>query len=85
MNRGVGLFPTADIGTMRQLTKQAEDLGYANVWYGDSPNIWREGYVTMAACARGAGANPAKTTHTPRRRSTRRLIRAIAARCAGSA
>jgi 5,10-methylenetetrahydromethanopterin reductase len=53
ISRGVGLFPTADVATMRQLTKQAEDLGYANVWFGDSPNIWREGYVTMAACAVG--------------------------------
>lgn len=53
MKRGVGLFPTADIGTMRQLTQQAEDLGYTNVWFGDSPNIWREGYVTMSACAVG--------------------------------
>ncbi len=53
ISRGVGLFPTADIPTMRHLTKQAEDLGYANVWFGDSPNIWREGYVTMAACAVG--------------------------------
>jgi 5,10-methylenetetrahydromethanopterin reductase len=53
MNIGVGLFPTADVGTMRQLTKQSEDLGYANVWFGDSPNIWREGYVTMSACAVG--------------------------------
>jgi 5,10-methylenetetrahydromethanopterin reductase len=51
----VGLFPTADIATMRQLTKQAEDLGYSNVWFGDSPNIWREGYVTMSACAVGTG------------------------------
>ncbi|HLG72064.1 MAG TPA: LLM class flavin-dependent oxidoreductase [Chloroflexota bacterium] len=51
ITRGVGLFPTADVPTMRQLAKQAEDLGYANVWFGDSPNIWREGYVTMAACA----------------------------------
>lgn len=53
MKRGVGLFPTADIGTMRQLTKQAEDLGYSNAWFGDSPNIWREGYLTMAASAAG--------------------------------
>jgi 5,10-methylenetetrahydromethanopterin reductase len=53
MKRGVGLFPTADIGTMRQLTQLAEDLDYSNVWFGDSPNIWREGYATMAACAVG--------------------------------
>jgi 5,10-methylenetetrahydromethanopterin reductase len=53
MKRGLGLFPTADVGTMRELTRQAEDLGYANAWFGDSPNIWREGYVTMAACAVG--------------------------------
>lgn len=53
MRIGVGLFPTADISTMRQLTKQAEDLAYENVWFGDSPNIWREGYVTMSACAVG--------------------------------
>jgi 5,10-methylenetetrahydromethanopterin reductase len=38
---------------MRQLTKLTEDLGYDNVWFGDSPNIWREGYATMAACAVG--------------------------------
>jgi 5,10-methylenetetrahydromethanopterin reductase len=55
MKRGVGLFPTADVGTMRDLTKLAEDLGYDNVWFGDSPNIWREGYATMAACAVGTG------------------------------
>ena len=53
MKRGLGLFPTADVGTMRELTRQAEELGYANAWFGDSPNIWREGYVTMAACAVG--------------------------------
>lgn len=53
MKQGVGLFPTADIRTMRDLTKEAEELGYSNVWFGDSPNIWREGYVTMAACAVG--------------------------------
>lgn len=53
MKRGVGLFPTADVATVRQLTKLAEDLGYDNAWFGDSPNIWREGYATMAACAVG--------------------------------
>lgn len=51
MKRGVGLFPTAPIGVTRELTRQAESLGYSNVWFGDSPNIWREGYVTMGASA----------------------------------
>src|SRR5581483_7847483 len=53
MNLGVGLFPTADVGTMRELTQLAEKLGFSHVWVGDSPNIWREGYVTMAASAVG--------------------------------
>jgi 5,10-methylenetetrahydromethanopterin reductase len=35
------------------LTHLAESLGYTNVWYGDSQNIWRETYVTMAAAAVG--------------------------------
>ncbi|MBK5222457.1 MAG: LLM class flavin-dependent oxidoreductase [Acidimicrobiia bacterium] len=38
---------------MRELTQLAESLGYDNVWFGDSQNIWREAYVTMGAAAVG--------------------------------
>jgi 5,10-methylenetetrahydromethanopterin reductase len=51
--KGVGLFPTAPVDTLREHTLLAETLGYANVWYGDSQNIWRDSSVTMGACAVG--------------------------------
>ncbi|MDT0202490.1 LLM class flavin-dependent oxidoreductase [Nocardioides sp. AE5] len=50
---GVGLFPTEPVATMREYTQLAESLGYANVWFGDSQNIWRESSVTMGASAVG--------------------------------
>jgi 5,10-methylenetetrahydromethanopterin reductase len=50
---GVGLFPTEPTDRMRQLVHRAEELGYDNVWVGDSQNIWRESSVTMAAAAVG--------------------------------
>jgi 5,10-methylenetetrahydromethanopterin reductase len=51
MKSAVGLFPTEPIGRMVELTQLAEDLGYSNVWFGDSQNIWREAYVTTGAVA----------------------------------
>lgn len=53
MKLGVGLFPTAPMGVTRELTHLAERLGYTHAWFGDSPNIWREGYVSMAGAAVG--------------------------------
>lgn len=50
---GVGLFPTEPVPTMREHTLLAEALGYDNVWFGDSQNIWRESSVTMGAAAVG--------------------------------
>jgi len=50
---GVGLFPTEPPPRMRALTHAAEKLGYRNVWFGDSQNIWREAFVTMAQAAVG--------------------------------
>ena len=52
-SKGVGLFPTEPVGTMREYTLLAEQLGYSNVWFGDSQNIWRESSITMGAAAVG--------------------------------
>lgn len=51
MKMGVGLFPTEPVARMRQLVVRAEDLGYDNVWVGDSQNIWRDSSVTLGAAA----------------------------------
>lgn len=53
ISKGVGLFPTEPPARMRELTHLAESLGYDNVWFGDSQNIWRESSVTMGASAVG--------------------------------
>jgi 5,10-methylenetetrahydromethanopterin reductase len=53
MSMGVGLFPTEPVGRMRELVHCAEELGYDNVWIGDSQNIWRESSVVMGAAAVG--------------------------------
>jgi 5,10-methylenetetrahydromethanopterin reductase len=53
ISKGVGLFPTESPTRMRELTHLAESLGYDNVWFGDSQNIWRESSVTMGAAAVG--------------------------------
>lgn len=50
---GVGLFPTEPPAKLRELAHLAEELGYDNVWFGDSQNIWREAYVNMASAAVG--------------------------------
>lgn len=70
ISKGVGLFPTESPQTIRRLTHLAEELGYDNVWIGDSQNIWREAYVTMGAAAVGtkrivfgAGVTNAVTRH----------------------
>jgi 5,10-methylenetetrahydromethanopterin reductase len=53
ISKGVGLFPTEPVAKMRGYTQLAEELGYANVWFGDSQNIWRESSITMGAAAVG--------------------------------
>lgn len=53
ISKGVGLFPTETPQAVRRLTHLAESLGYDNVWFGDSQNIWREVHVTMGASAVG--------------------------------
>lgn len=53
MSKGVGLFPTESPNRLRELTHLAEELGYEDVWFGDSQNIWREAYTTMGAAAVG--------------------------------
>lgn len=53
ISKGVGLFPTEPPRVMREYALLADELGYANVWFGDSQNIWRESSVTMGAAAVG--------------------------------
>ncbi len=53
ISRGVGLFPTEPVHRMRDYARLADELGYDNVWFGDSQNIWRESSVTMGAAAVG--------------------------------
>jgi 5,10-methylenetetrahydromethanopterin reductase len=52
-SKGVGLFPTEPVSVLRDYTLLAESLGYDNVWFGDSQNIWRESSITMGAAAVG--------------------------------
>lgn len=51
--RGLSLYPVHPPSEMRRLAHAAEDAGYRHLWFGDSQNIWREAYVTMAAAAVG--------------------------------
>lgn len=70
ISAGLAMFPTQPANDMRRLAHLAEDLGYANLWFGDSQNIWREAYVTMGAAAVGtkrvivgAGVSNVATRH----------------------
>lgn len=53
LSKGVGLFPTESTGAMCSYVRLCEDLGYDNVWFGDSQNIWRESSTVMGAAAVG--------------------------------
>lgn len=53
LSKGVGLFPTEPVGTMCEYVRLSESLGYDNVWFGDSQNIWRESSTVMGAAAVG--------------------------------
>lgn len=70
ITKGLGLFPTEPVDKMREYTLLADSLGYDNVWYGDSQNLWREVSVTIGACSvgtkhvvLGAGVTNAVTRH----------------------
>ena len=53
LSKGVGLFPTEPVGVMCDYVRLSESLGYDNVWFGDSQNIWRESSTVMGAAAVG--------------------------------
>ncbi len=53
LSRGVRLFPTEPVGAMCSYVRLCEELGYDNVWFGDSQNIWRESSTVMGAAAVG--------------------------------
>ncbi len=53
LSKGIGLFPTEPIDAIRSYVQLSESLGYDNVWFGDSQNIWRESSVVMGAAAVG--------------------------------
>jgi 5,10-methylenetetrahydromethanopterin reductase len=53
LSKGIGLFPTEPVGVMRDYVALCESLGYDNVWFGDSQNIWRESSTVMGAAAVG--------------------------------
>ncbi|WP_028921870.1 LLM class flavin-dependent oxidoreductase [Pseudonocardia acaciae] len=53
LSKGVGLFATEPVAAMREYVRLCEGLGYDNVWFGDSQNIWRESTAVMAASAVG--------------------------------
>lgn len=70
VSKGVGLFPTEPVETMRGHIRLAESLGYDNVWVGDSQNIWRESTTVLGAAAGdtsrivlGTGVTNALTRH----------------------
>ena len=70
LSKGIGLFPTEPIEQMRSYVHLCEELGYDNVWFGDSQNIWRESAVVMGAAAVGTeriifgtGVTNAQTRH----------------------
>lgn len=70
LSLGLALYPTQPPQDLRRLTHLADRLGFANAWFGDSQNIWRDAYVTMGAAALdtreivvGSGVTNAVTRH----------------------
>lgn len=51
ITKGLALYPSRTVNETRRLARMAEDFGYTHLWFGDSQNIWREAYVSMAATA----------------------------------
>lgn len=50
---GLSVYPTSPPSRLREIAHAAESLGYGHLWFGDSQNLWREAYVSMAAAAVG--------------------------------
>ena len=48
---GVEIHPYYDVPSLMHEVTLAEELGYDQVWFGDSQLIWREMYVLMGAAA----------------------------------
>ena len=48
---GVEIHPYYDVSTLMHEITLAEELGYDQVWIGDSQLIWREMYVLLGAAA----------------------------------
>lgn len=48
---GVEIHPYYDVPTLMHEITLAEELGYDQVWFGDSQLIWREMYVLLGAAA----------------------------------
>ena len=48
---GVEIHPYYDVPTLMHEITLAEELGYDQVWIGDSQLIWREMYVLLGAAA----------------------------------
>lgn len=53
LRRGLSVYPTMPPAELRRIVHRADAAGYDHVWFGDSQNIWREAYVSMAAAAVG--------------------------------
>jgi 5,10-methylenetetrahydromethanopterin reductase len=52
---GVGLFPSQPVQEMVGLAKLAEDLGFDNVWIGDSQMLFRDAYLNFGPIAQATG------------------------------
>lgn len=49
---GVEIHPCYDVSTLMHEITLAEELGYDQIWIGDSQLVWRELYVLLGAAAR---------------------------------
>lgn len=68
---GLSIYPRRNVSADIGLATLAEDLGYTNLWFGDSQNIWREAYTVMGAVSSattkiivGTGVTNGVTRHT---------------------
>ena len=51
LEMGLGIFPIEPPDQILKMARLADELGYANLWFGDSQIIWREVYVNLGAAA----------------------------------
>jgi 5,10-methylenetetrahydromethanopterin reductase len=47
----LGLLPQDSVIDAAALAEEAETLGFDGIWIADSPGVFREAFVTLAACA----------------------------------